>query len=134
MEMRRELRYRLVVPVLFSWESAHHKKLYGEGITRDISVLGAFIAAPTCPPVETLVQVEVVLPSLAGMKSQVRIKGEAQVIRVDHPSGGQGQNGFAVVREDSNQWSLALTRDDSEVCRAVDLSMAGKSNGKWGRV
>src|ERR1700686_955890 len=103
MEMRRELRYRLDVPAVFCWESTHHRRLQGEGITRDVSVLGAFIVTATCPPVESPVQVEVVLPSLDGMKSGIRIKGEARVIRVEHPSGGQGENGFAVVREDLNQ-------------------------------
>ena len=50
MEMRREMRYRLDAQALFSWESAQHTRLQGEGVTRDISVFGAFIVTPTCPP------------------------------------------------------------------------------------
>jgi hypothetical protein len=114
MEMRKEIRYRLDAPALFYWESADHRRLQGEGITRDISVLGAFIVTPTCPPVEAPIQVEVVLPSLAGLKPVIRIKGEARVIRVEHPSGGTAENGFAVVSEDLTRWSLAMSQDDAE--------------------
>jgi hypothetical protein len=114
MEMRKEIRYRLDVPALFYWESAEHHRLQGEGITRDISVLGAFIVTPTCPPVEAPIQVEVVLPSLAGIKPVIRIKGEARVIRVEHPSGDTTKNGFAVVSEDFTRWSFATSHDDSQ--------------------
>ena len=127
MEMRRDLRYRLDIRALFSWQNAQDKRLYAEGITRDISVLGAFIVSPTCPPVETQVEVEVLLPSLAGMKTTVRIKGEARVIRVEHLSRDGGQNGFAVVREASNQWVLALDREELDGAMPEHLRMTGKS-------
>jgi hypothetical protein len=35
MEMRREVRYRLDAPTLFSWESAQHRRVQGEGVTRN---------------------------------------------------------------------------------------------------
>lgn len=100
MEMRKEIRYRLDIPALFYWESADQRRLQGEGVTRDISVFGAFIVSPTCPPVEAPLQFEVVLPSLDDAMPVVRIEGEARVVRVDHPTGRQGENGFAVVRLD----------------------------------
>jgi hypothetical protein len=124
MEMRRELRYRLDVPVLFSWQGARHKHLHGEGATRDLSALGAFIVTSTCPPPETPVQVEVVLPSLTGRNSGIRIKGEARVIRVEHPSGSHRENGFAVVRDDMDQWSLAMAADDSEFIPPMDVAIS----------
>jgi hypothetical protein len=127
MEMRRELRYRLDIPAIFSWQNTQQRRLYAEGITRDISVLGAFIVSPTCPPMDTQVEVEVVLPSFAGMKSAVRIKGEARVLRVEHRSGDCGENGFAVVREASNQWTLALVREEFEALPAEQLGMTGKT-------
>ena len=73
MEMRKEMRYRMDAPVLFSWESGRHGRLQGEGITRDISIFGAFIVTPACPPVNVPIQVEVVLPSLSGMKPVIRV-------------------------------------------------------------
>src|SRR6266446_6484940 len=115
MEMRREIRYRLDAPALFSWESAQHKRLQGEGVTRDISVFGAFILTPTCPPVDVPIQVEVVLPSLTGLKPIIRVCGTARVLRVDHSSNGGGKNGFAVVSEDFSRWSMTTDEDESEL-------------------
>jgi hypothetical protein len=125
MDMRKEMRYRLDAPALFSWQSAHHRRLRGEGSARDVSALGAFIVTPTCPPVEAPIQVEVILPflNLMGTKTDIRIRGEARVIRVEHPSGGQGENGFAVVRSDLNHWDLATSQTESEAALAGDISL-----------
>ena|ERR1700730_418878 len=110
MEMRKEVRYRLDAPALFTWESAHHKCLQGEGITRDISVFGAFIVTSTCPPVDVPIKVEVVLPSLTGLKPVIRVSGAARVLRVDHSSKGEGENGFAVVSDDFSRWTMSTDR------------------------
>src|SRR6267143_5608533 len=115
MEMRREMRYRLDASALFSWESAQHTRLQGEGVTRDISVFGAFIVTATCPPVDIPIQVEVVLPSLNGLKPVVRVSGAARVLRVEHSSKGAGENGFAVVSEDFSRWSMSTDEDESEL-------------------
>jgi len=74
MEMRREMRYRLDASALFSWESAQHTRLQGEGVTRDISVFGAFIVTP-CAPLLMFDPVMVVLPSLTGRKPVIRVSG-----------------------------------------------------------
>jgi hypothetical protein len=113
MEMRREIRYRLDAPALFSWESAQHKQLQGEGVTRDVSVFGAFILTPTCPPVDVPIHVEVVLPSLTGLKPIIRVSGAARVLRVVHGSKGERRNGFAVVSEDFSRWSITLSHGES---------------------
>ena len=113
MEMRREMRYRLDAQALFSWESAQHTRLQGEGVTRDISVFGAFIVTPTCPPIDVPIQVEVVLPSLTGRKPVIRVSGTARVLRVDHGSTGKGENGFAVVSKDFSRWNMASDQSES---------------------
>jgi hypothetical protein len=126
MEMRKEMRYRMGAPALFSWENGHHVRLQGEGVTRDISVFGAFILTPTCPPVNVPIQVEVVLPSLSGLKPVIRVSGTARVLRVDRKSEGKTENGFAVVSEDLTQWNLAKIKDESaSVSRGV---VAGLEN------
>src|SRR5882762_11015926 len=107
MEMRREMRYRLDASALFSWESAQHRRLQGEGVTRDISVFGAFIVTPTCPPIDVPIQLMVVLPSLTGRKPVIRVSGAARVLRVDHSSKGEGENGFAVVSENFSRWNMS---------------------------
>jgi hypothetical protein len=126
MELRREIRYRLDAPALFYWESAQHKRLRGEGVTRDISVFGAFILSPTCPPIDVPIQVEVVLPSLTGLKPVIRVSGAARVLRVDHRSKGEGASGFAVVSEDFSRWSVSTDPTESA------FTFAGNGGGlRW---
>jgi hypothetical protein len=110
MEMRREIRYRLGAQVLFSWESGRHEHVQGEGVTRDISVFGAFILTPTCPPVDAPVKVEVVLPSITSLQPAMRITGEAHVLRVGHAA--EGENGFAMVSKDFSHWSMKLSQQE----------------------
>jgi len=45
----------------------------------------------------------------------MRITGKARVIRVEHPSGDNWINGFAVVTDDLNQWGLMTMQDESEI-------------------
>ena len=112
--MRKEVRYRLDAPAVFSWEGARHRRLQGEGITRDISVQGAFILTATMPPSDCPVQVDLLLPSLTEEKGMMRITGKARVIRVEHPSSDTWIHGFAVVTDDLHQWGLMTMQDDSE--------------------
>jgi hypothetical protein len=128
MEMRKEIRYRLDAPALFSWESSQHERLQGEGITRDISVFGAFIVTPTCPPVDVPIQVEVVLPSLTGPKPVIRVSGEARVLRVDHSSEGERENGFAVVSEDFSRWRMS-TEQREPGSTFAETAVASGRNG-----
>jgi hypothetical protein len=125
MEMRKEIRYRLDSQALFSWASVEHRRLQGEGITRDLSVLGAYILSAACPPLQTAIQMEITLPSLSGMRTAIRIKGMARVVRVEHSAGGVGENGFAVVRDKLEQWDLSASADESDAARALELMEAG---------
>jgi hypothetical protein len=113
MDMRREIRYRLDAPALFSWESLQHRRVQAEGVTRDISVLGAFILASMCPPIDVPVQVEVVLPYLTGIKPIIRVSGAARVLRVEGTLEGKGESGFAVVSEDLCRWSMTTNLEKS---------------------
>jgi hypothetical protein len=76
-------------------------------------VLGAFILTPTCPPVDVPVQVEVVLLTLHGREPVIRVCGPARVLRVEHTWEGKGENGFAVVSQDSSRWSMTTSREES---------------------
>src|SRR4029077_17418626 len=115
MEMRKEIRYRLDAPAVFSWEGARHRRFQGEGITRDISIQGAFILTATMPPPACTIQVDLLLPSLTGLMSMMRITGKARVIRVEHPSTDAWIQGFAVVTDDLNQWGLRTMPGESEI-------------------
>jgi hypothetical protein len=118
MDMRKEIRYRLDAPAVFSWEGAHHRRFQGDGITRDISVQGAFILTATMPPPDCPIQVDLLLPSLTGLKAVMRITGKARVLRVEHPSTDAWIHGFAVVTDDLNQWGLMTMEGESEIALA----------------
>ncbi|SRR5260370_34680645 len=130
LEMRKEIRYRLDAPALFSWESPQHQRSQGEGVTRDISVLGAFILTPVCPPVDVPIQVEVVLPSLTGLKPIIRVSGPARVVRVDHNSKGRGLSGFAVASEDFSRWSMTLSQGESALRYVQNAGVLGRNGNQ----
>lgn len=115
MDLRKEIRYRLDAPAVFSWEGTRHRRFQGEGITRDISIQGAFILTATMPPPDSAVQVDLLLPSLTGMKGMMRITGKARVIRVERPSSDTWIHGFAVVTDDLHQWGLVNVQGESEM-------------------
>jgi len=96
MERRTQDRYLLSARAVFSWEGPEQKRFEGEGVTRDISIAGAFILTRSCPPAHTVVQVELFLPPIHGTEATVRFKAEALVLRVEHGPPGQQQSGFAV--------------------------------------
>ena len=66
MQRRKQVRHRLASDVAFLWEGPQHTALHGEGITRDISLSGAFIFSLRCPPVAATVQVDILLLPLGG--------------------------------------------------------------------
>ena len=84
------------VPVVFSWEGSRCDRFRGEGSTRDISAVGAYILTPTSPPVGAEVNVEIMISALFG-PTKVKIKGCMRVQRVKHERTKYGQSGFSVV-------------------------------------
>jgi hypothetical protein len=96
MERRKQDRYLLSARAVFSWEGPKQKRFEGEGVTRDISLSGAFILTRSCPPTHTTVQVELFLPPFHGTVATARMRAEAQVLRVEYGPPGEQQSGFAV--------------------------------------
>jgi hypothetical protein len=114
-ERRKHLRYQLDFPAIFSWESSQRSRLQAEGITRDIGLFGAFIFTPTCPPpIETTIQIEVLLPPLPSAKTTIRIKGEARVLRVEPRREKGVTGGFAVLSAGFNLYPPATDETESE--------------------
>jgi hypothetical protein len=96
-ELRKRVRYRLSADAIFAWEGPERSRLVAEGVTRDISVAGAFIFTRTCPPLGTSVDLEIILsPAPESGRNAVRIKTEAKVIRVEHAE----VEGFAATSQD----------------------------------
>ena len=61
----------------------------GEGVTRDVSEVGAYLFTARCPPVQTEIEIEIVVPPLHGAP-KAWLKGIMQVLRVDAGPRGCG--------------------------------------------
>jgi hypothetical protein len=89
-ERRNAIRYRLETPAAFHWQDGSGTRWEGEGVTRDVSEVGAYVFTARCPPLQTEVEIEIVVPPLHGA-SKAWLKGIMQVLRVeDGPDGGCG--------------------------------------------
>jgi hypothetical protein len=98
MELRSRIRHRLSASAVFTWEGPFNRRLVAEGVTRDISVAGAFIFTRSCPPVGAALELEIFLSATLGNRGKtVLIKTEARVIRVEHFATTEG---FAAVSSD----------------------------------
>jgi hypothetical protein len=94
-ERRKSIRYRVSAPALFYWKSGRGNRLRGEGITRDISVAGAYIISATCPPTDLPIDLEIILP--CGLTWKQRIKAKTRVLRVEHGVRGRARSGFSAM-------------------------------------
>ena len=93
---RKYHRYRLEVPVIFSWKDAQGIRQEQEGLTRDLSIRGVFVVATTPPPLDANIKLKGFLPA-GGKVLPVRMFGEGQVVRVEAVPGSLPL-GFAVAR------------------------------------
>ena len=124
MELRGKLRYRVRAPAVFSWEGIRGDRFQGEGLTRDISLIGAFLFSPTCPPVGEPIHLDVFLCLLDGGASRVQIRAQACVVRVEHCLPDGGQSGFAVSTADFNFVTPSIDDVDALVSIAEELEQA----------
>jgi hypothetical protein len=81
-ERRNAIRYRLDTPVVFRWQDDSGTRLEGDGVTRDVSEMGAYVFTARCPPLHKEVEVEIVVPPLHGAP-KAWLKGIMQVLRVE---------------------------------------------------
>ena len=82
--------------VMFRWSGPENEHYQGEGVTRDMSVAGAFVLTATCPPPNSVVQIEVFLPLSEG-GSKALMKADMMVLRVEHDIAGNKRSGFSAV-------------------------------------
>jgi len=94
-ERRNASRYRLQVPVVFSWCEGE-KLNWAAGFTRDVSVKGLFVTASITLPVKTELKLEMVLPALSGEMRENTIRTPGRVVRTSGPTEGRG---FAIAAE-----------------------------------
>lgn len=82
--------------VQFRWSGPEDEHCQGEGITRDMSVAGAYITTATCPPPNAVIRMEVFLPISDG-GSKALMQADMMVLRVEHPIEGNSRSGFSAV-------------------------------------
>lgn len=96
MQPRKYNRYRLQVPVIFSWKDAQGIRQQSVGLAHDFSIAGAFIFATNAPPLKANVELKAYLPPSAA--PPLRIYGQGHVVRLE-PAHGRRRAGFAVAAE-----------------------------------
>ena len=106
MERRTNNRYQLGVPMVFAWHDANDVRRQAVGLTRDISVRGAFTFTVSPPPLDAIVQFECFFPPVRGTSQSLRMHGQGQVVRVVAHNGETG-GGFAIASK-----RLALQRGE----------------------
>ena len=73
-----------------------HVRFRAEGSTRDISLEGVFVLTATCPPANSVIQMEVMIP-LSDRTSRAQMRADMMVLRVEHDVAGNNRSGFSAV-------------------------------------
>jgi len=105
-QFRTEPRCQIVAPAEFSWTNFGGVQVKAEGTTRNIGTKSASIQSVVCPPVDTLVEVEMTLPFEMGNSKELHIGGQAKVIRVERISRGSRFVHIVVCRTGSRCWDM----------------------------
>lgn len=101
------MRYRLNASAMFRWSGPEDGHYQGEGITRDLSVAGAYVLSATCPPPNAVIQMAVFF-HLSDSGARAFMKADMVVLRVEHEVAGQNRSGFSAV---SKGFSLSTTSE-----------------------
>jgi hypothetical protein len=80
-EGRKSDRYRLNAPVFLFWTPQNSPPQSSEGITHDVSLSGVYIYADETPPVEEIVQMDILLPNPVPGCSEIHLTAEGVVLR-----------------------------------------------------
>jgi hypothetical protein len=92
---------------MFRWNGPEDGHYQGEGVTRDMSVAGAYILTATCPPPNAVIQMEVFF-HLSDCGAKAFMKADMMVLRVEHEVAGQNRSGFSAV---SKGFSLSTSSE-----------------------
>lgn len=96
-EHRSHNRYRLEVPVVFSWRDAQNARHKGIGLTRVVSTHGAYVLTVTPPPLKAKLDLRIFFPGVGVAGVPMRLHGEGKVVRVEAAKRQEARAGFAVA-------------------------------------
>jgi len=103
-ERRSAARYSLWLPVIFNWDERGQRAR--GGFTRDVSAAGVFVVTNECPPTNTEVSMQVVLPSI-DYTGTVRLACDGRVTRIEGIPGDC--IGFAISGRFDEKWTRLVT-------------------------
>lgn len=93
MNRRGTVRYRLQLPVIFTWRDSKGTKRKEGGFTRDIGVRGLYVVSSARPSVGTKLRLDILLPLAGNAPSPMaRLQATASVAR---RGGSNEERGFA---------------------------------------
>lgn len=98
---RKAMRFPLDVPVVFWWTDANGVHQLGEGRSYDVSELGVFVFASTCPPAGARVGLKIPLPEAFDAPLGLRMEVEGHVTRVEQVRSGERRDGFSILSNKS---------------------------------
>jgi hypothetical protein len=96
MERRQHERYELQTPLSFSWKSARGVRYRREGLLRNISGGGVFVATREVPPVGCEVRFRMSIHSILAW-SRLVLHGTASVVRTDPALRADALPGFGAA-------------------------------------
>jgi hypothetical protein len=118
-ERRKHVRYPVRLPVFFSWKKRGNAVAVVpyEGITRDISLRGGYVFSAICLPVDTVIEMEILLPRSL-RKPNLLIVGTVRIQRVERAARKKPGTGFSAVASGfavrtSSRWLTAIVKPEA---------------------
>lgn len=93
------MRFPMDVPVTFWWRDANGVHQLGNGRSFDVSELGVFVCASTCPPAGAKVGLKISIAEESDSPRALRMEVEGRVLRVEQSGSGEGRDGFAIFSD-----------------------------------
>jgi hypothetical protein len=87
-ENKRAIRYKLRLPVIFRW--GDEEDYVAGGFTRDIAQNAAYVLSNKCPPVGSVVRIEVLVPLFDSFPAALHIEGIGKVTELIEDKGSSG--------------------------------------------
>ncbi len=94
---RKAMCFPLDVPVVFWWTDVNGVHQQGEGRSYDLSELGAFVFASTCPPKGAQVGLRIPITQFPDVEQPLRMEMEGRIPRIEQVRSGDGRDGFAIL-------------------------------------
>lgn len=114
MEHRSVHRYRISLPISFFWGTGSNP-LAGSGISRDLSIHGAFVLSPDTVLFGSDIRLKVLIPAIREGSKGAEMQGTGRVVRVE-------PEGFAV------EAAIGFSNQPHRKKELINRSIAGTRN------